>query len=409
MEESADPASVLREGEESMQYTAPHYYREFHCTADQCPDTCCAGWQIAIDQKSLKKYRRKKGILGNRLHNEIDWKNESFRQYKGRCAFLNEENLCDLFLEGGSGMFCRTCRLYPRHVEEFEGLREISLSLSCPAAAHLILNCQEPVHFIHQEKRGIRGEEYQDFDFLLFTKLMDAREVIFRILQRRSIHMEVRMAMVLALAHDLQQRIDKEALFEIDSLLQQYEKPGAAEWFHKKTEEAGQKKGERRACVYREAFLVFDGLEVLRDDWRAFLHQSKEIVLAQTHGYEERSHIEPGYKEEGILEISGKAGEYDTVWEQLMIYFVFTYFCGAVYDGNAYVKMKFSLFGTLMIREMSRSAWVRKQGRDSLADVEESARRYAREIEHSDFNKKKLEELLDDEEKFGLETFFLML
>ena len=170
-----------------MQYTAPHYYREFHCTADQCPDTCCAGWQIAIDQKSLKKYRRKKGILGNRLHNEIDWKNESFRQYKGRCAFLNEENLCDLFLEGGSGMFCRTCRLYPRHVEEFEGLREISLSLSCPAATHLILNCQEPVHFIHQEKRGIRGEEYQDFDFLLFTKLMDAREVIFRILQRRSI------------------------------------------------------------------------------------------------------------------------------------------------------------------------------------------------------------------------------
>ncbi|GAA0247686.1 hypothetical protein GCM10008922_05590 [Faecalicatena contorta] len=41
--------------------------------------------------------------------------------------------------------------------------------------------------------------------------------------------------------------------------------------------------------------------------------------------------------------------------------------------------------------------------------MEESARRYAREIEHLDFNKKKLEELLDDEERFGLETFFLML
>ena len=41
--------------------------------------------------------------------------------------------------------------------------------------------------------------------------------------------------------------------------------------------------------------------------------------------------------------------------------------------------------------------------------MEESARRYAREIELFDFNKKKLEELLDDEERFGLETFFLML
>lgn len=27
-------------------------------------------------------------------------------------------------------MFCRTCRNYPRHIEEFEGLREISLSVA---------------------------------------------------------------------------------------------------------------------------------------------------------------------------------------------------------------------------------------------------------------------------------------
>lgn len=84
-----------------MQYTAPHYYRRFTCIAGECPDTCCAGWQIAIDQKSLKAYKKQKGMIGSRLHNEIDWKEEVFRQYDGRCAFLNEENLCDLYLEGG--------------------------------------------------------------------------------------------------------------------------------------------------------------------------------------------------------------------------------------------------------------------------------------------------------------------
>ena len=39
-----------------MLYTIPDYYNEFSCIAGDCPDTCCAGWQIVIDKKSLKKY-----------------------------------------------------------------------------------------------------------------------------------------------------------------------------------------------------------------------------------------------------------------------------------------------------------------------------------------------------------------
>ena len=46
-----------------MIVTAPHYYKEFQCIAGECPDTCCAGWEIAIDPKSLKKYRERKGPL----------------------------------------------------------------------------------------------------------------------------------------------------------------------------------------------------------------------------------------------------------------------------------------------------------------------------------------------------------
>ena len=44
-----------------MQITFPAFYKEFSCIADACPDTCCAGWQIMIDDKSLRKYRRFKG------------------------------------------------------------------------------------------------------------------------------------------------------------------------------------------------------------------------------------------------------------------------------------------------------------------------------------------------------------
>ena len=167
-----------------MIYTIPHYYKQFRCIASGCPDTCCAGWAIMIDRKSLENYRHMEGPFGHRLHSSSDWKESSFRQYEGRCAFLNEDNLCDIYAETGPENLCRTCRTYPRHIEEFEGCREISLCMSCIEAAKLILGSEEPVRFITKEDG--KEESYGDFDFFLYTKLMDTRELALSMLQDRS-------------------------------------------------------------------------------------------------------------------------------------------------------------------------------------------------------------------------------
>ena len=55
-----------------MLYTYPHYYRKFQCIASECEDTCCAGWEIMIDDKALEKYKKAKGPVGNRLKNSIN-------------------------------------------------------------------------------------------------------------------------------------------------------------------------------------------------------------------------------------------------------------------------------------------------------------------------------------------------
>ena len=123
-----------------MRYLKPHFYDQFTCTAGDCPDTCCAGWQIVIDEDSLERYGKEQGEFGKRLRNSIDWEEECFYQKNRRCAFLNDENLCDLYKALGPDALCDTCRLYPRHTEEYEGLRELSLSLSCPEAARIILS-----------------------------------------------------------------------------------------------------------------------------------------------------------------------------------------------------------------------------------------------------------------------------
>lgn len=388
-----------------MHYAAPHYYGRFQCIAQKCPDTCCAGWQIEIDKESLKKYKRKKGPLGNRLHNEIDWKEKVFRQYEGRCAFLNHENLCDLYIEGGSKMFCRTCRTYPRHIEEYEGLKEFSLSLSCPVAANLILTLSEPVRFLEKEAEyeKSRDEDYEDFDYLLFTRLMDARDVMIGILQKRTVEMEVRMSMVLALSHDLQKRIDKNALFEIDSLLDRYQDEGAVNWFAKRINAFSRDKEKiiKQRELLECTFGILKGLEVLTDDWKDYLGEIKNTLFHSDIQAETMFRTELMKK-------------FDIAWEQLMVYFVYTYFCGAVYDGNAYARMKFSVAGTLIIRGMTRALWIQRERQPDdeqalFEDLTEAGRRYAREIEHSDENKYTVLKHLDKEEIFTLGTFFRML
>ena len=36
----------------------PAYYKEFHCLASACQDTCCAGWKIEFNKKDYLAIKR---------------------------------------------------------------------------------------------------------------------------------------------------------------------------------------------------------------------------------------------------------------------------------------------------------------------------------------------------------------
>lgn len=200
-----------------MLYTIPDYYHEFSCIAGECEDTCCAGWQIVADEAALKKYKKVTGSFKKRLRRSINWKEGTFKQDKNkRCAFLNDENLCDMYTALGEKSLCRTCKMYPRHVEEFEDVREMTLSVSCPEMARILLGKKEPVRFLTYESN--KEEEYDNFDPFLYSKLVDARKVMIDILQDRDKKLDLRVGLVLAIAHDLQVRIKREDIFSVDDV-----------------------------------------------------------------------------------------------------------------------------------------------------------------------------------------------
>lgn len=368
-----------------MQYTFPDYYREFSCTADQCEDTCCAGWQIVIDKGALRKYRAVNGNFRKRMVRSVNWRNSTFRRdRKGRCAFLNEENLCDLYIALGRSSLCRTCRLYPRHVEEFENIREVSLSVSCPEVAAILLNRQEPVHFICVEKPG--EEEYPSFDLLLHSLLEDAREEMIEIMQNRSLSMQLRCGLVLAIAHDMQKRIDAGELFSCQEVLERSRREKVRRKLQEKTE-IYMANWNRRYREAKQRIVNLYRLERLRPEWTSLLKESEELLFANGAGAYGKMHLEfSGWLEK-------KYPQWEIQWEQLMVYFLSTYFCGAVYDEMVCGKVYLAIGSVTALYELLAARWVRNEKWIDTQEVIELVYRYSREVEHSDKNLEKMEKM----------------
>lgn len=382
-----------------MIYTIPDYYKEFNCIADKCEDTCCAGWQIIIDKKSLKKYKKISGDFGHVMRKKVNWLSSTFRQdEEKRCAFLNDSNLCDLYLHEGKSGFCKTCRLYPRHIEEFEGVREISLSISCPEAARILLHKKEPVTYLSYEKVG--EEEYEDFDPFLFSLLEDARKEMLSILQNRSLTLDVRAILVLGMAHDMQGRINRQELFDSFAVIEKY-KGKRAETYVKEyyaqvqTEELSGLKRQNSTGAKRSRFSLVQELydklyelELLREDWDKLLLESQVLLYTKGEEFYKKQLDAFNYDEDLVEEISIQL-------EQLLVYFIFTYFPGAVYDGNVFSKVQMSVYCVWMIQELWLARYLKNDGELSMEERIDLTYRFSREVEHSDLNRNQVEKWME--------------
>ena len=411
-----------------MQITRPVFYKEFSCIAGACPDTCCAGWQIMIDDKSLKKYRRFRGPFRNRLHNDIDWKEQAFRQYEHCCAFLNEENLCDMYSEAGKDMLCDTCRKYPRHIEEFEGLREYSLSLSCPEAARIFLSHKEKIAFVTKEIPS-SDETYDDFDYLLFTALMDTRDYFFSVIQDRTVPVRLRCQKLLACAHDFQLSLDKNELFQWEEIRKRHQKSGMGsefqnrirKWCHSRVEvspaarafNSDASSGPDAWAFSSEAASGRKLLDLSMQIWKSIIPQM-EVLRPGWHDFL-RDTLSPIYtsckNDAELLELyDAFAADYPD-WtiqeEQLLLYWIYTYFCGAVYDDQIFAKVKMAVVCTFMIHALAVGTYLKNDRHFSFEELVSISYRFSRELEHSDPNLNEFENLMDKENIFKFENFML--
>ena len=151
-----------------MKILAPDYYNEFCCIAGACRHTCCAGWEVDIDEESLERFESDPFIAE---HIDTDGSPHFRLDEDERCPFLRGDGLCELIIRRGEDVLCQTCRDHPRFRSYWTGRTEIGLGLVCEEAARIILFSPAPMRLITLEDDG--GEEEIPEDEAWLTDLRD--------------------------------------------------------------------------------------------------------------------------------------------------------------------------------------------------------------------------------------------
>lgn len=374
-----------------MEYTYPDYYKKFKCIGGECEDNCCAaGWQITIDDESLEKYETMEGEIGVRLRNSIDWENGMFEHFEHKCALLNENGLCDVYCDAGEDKMCILCQRYPRHYEEFENVREISLSVSCPEAAKIVLGNRGKVGFYTETDE--EEEEYEDFDYLMYTKLLDIREILLDVLHERKGSVAHRISKLLDIVHGIQGLIDNDEIFGID----EQEQRALTEQINYRRYTG---KMKLRQEYMAEMMQNLHRLEVLRPTWTDFIREVQSILYVYLDAEEYGKLCE---------EFDSFYGERMQEYEQLISYFIYTYFCGAVYDYEVESKLRFGIAAVLIIHEMDMAMWYKNKDLTFEEQVG-LVHNYSMEIEHSDLNLDDMERMVMNNKAFGYRRLLTVL
>ena len=160
-------------------------YDKFKCIADKCNFTCCRGWDINVDTKTYNKWRENDNlnyILDSVRFIKSHGKNTYLikKETKGECPFLSNEGLCNIVINHGDEYLSSTCRSFPRIENDFEDIKELTLSCSCPEVVNIISNMKEKIYI----------DSNDSLSYIEDLGCLKIRETLVNILQKDDITIE---------------------------------------------------------------------------------------------------------------------------------------------------------------------------------------------------------------------------
>ena len=308
----------------------PDFYDSFHCIAGKCTDTCCVGWEIDIDENSLKRYATAKGEFGDRLRQNIE--EGHFKLCEGdRCPFLRQDGLCDMICHLGESSLCDICREHPRFVEVYGDIMEKGIGLCCEEAVRLLLNthetAQSPIAFIEREVND-EPDDIPDDAREARDAIFSERKHLFKILADHSRPLNERLIEMLDYA------VETSGIEIAEPDEAPFEKTGVDTQPHKNSNSTSNISNN-----------------ILRS-WIEILGKGESFGTAWDRAYTLLSQIAHAPRTSGAGSLSLSAGLFtESDGEKIIAYSLFRYYAKSLFDGNSLTKVEFAIFFWIMLQK----------------------------------------------------------
>ena len=367
-----------------MKYHKPSFFDQFKCIGSACTDTCCAGWEIEVDETTAQGYLAEKGAFGDRLRREIGSEpGEYFFKLKNnRCPFLNKENLCDIFINLGEDRLCDICREHPRFYNWFGDYTEVGLGLCCEEAERLLFSDSKPLTFVeevHTDASDLLDDESEECE-----QMLEERKAIFTILQNRKKNIGARLKRLL-----LQLPYADEMLLLTVPILE-WDDP---ESIPKLDYNA---KPSTNTLKSSALFLIrfFGGMESLDKTWPSMMKELEQNI---------DSLIDVDKAAEFIQFMKGENRLYE--YEHIAVYLVYRYYPEILFDGQIEAKILFAAASICLLFLMDLQCF-QENGVYTQQDRIELVRRFSKEIEYCPENMERFEKCCTEQYEDLLNSMF---
>lgn len=367
-----------------MKYHKPSFFDQFKCIGSACTDTCCAGWEIEVDETTAQGYLAEKGAFGDRLRREIGSEpGEYFFKLKNnRCPFLNKENLCDIFINMGEDRLCDICREHPRFYNWFGDYTEVGLGLCCEEAERLLFSDSKPLTFVeevHTDASDLLDDESEECE-----QMLEERKAIFSILQNRKKNIGARLKRLL-----LQLPYADEMLLLTVPILE-WDDP---ESIPKLDYNANPSTTTLKSSAL---FLIrfFGGMESLDETWPSMMKELEQNI---------DSLIDVDKAAEFLQFMKGENRLYE--YEHIAVYLVYRYYPEILFDGQIEAKILFAAASICLLFLMDLQCF-QENGVYTQHDRIELVRRFSKEIEYCPENMERFEKCCTEQYEDLLNSIF---
>ncbi|MDE5893154.1 MAG: flagellin lysine-N-methylase [Acetatifactor sp.] len=321
-----------------MKYIFTDIFKDFACVGGKCIDSCCfREWGILVDDITYQKYASLEEPLRSYICSHIEKTEQGYRIIEGshgRCPFLNQQNLCDIYSMVSPEAMCDTCRIYPRKIEQYYDVVMGTMFVSCPEVARMLLEKETPIMFCFTEDQGenVSG----NVDWILYNELINGLVTTTDILQDRDLALWQRFQLVLIVTSVIQEHIEKNDLTSL-----------------RETIECFRDKEYRRRMYEEYQVNPLEGRESWRFIYSLFEHIfSDKNASAGQETFEDRFRSIGAEDERTYQEWNNefKSMDLNIEYENLTVQFIFEYYMDALKGESLYINVVKMLVLLILIR-----------------------------------------------------------